>query len=71
MDLYAIIDQVADLLRQRGRLTYRALRVQFALNDEQLAALKDELLFAHPQVAEEEGRGLVWSGASPVPSAEC
>jgi hypothetical protein len=74
MDLYAIIDQVADLLRRRGRLAYRALKVQFELNDEQLAALKDELLFAHPQVAEEEGRGLVWSGKgsleSSVPSLE-
>ena len=29
MDLYAILDQVVDLLRQRQRVTYRALKVQF------------------------------------------
>src|SRR5712692_3342620 len=61
MDFYDILDQVIDLLKQRGRVSYRALKVQFHLDDEALEALKDELLFAHP-VVDEGGRGLVWSG---------
>src|SRR5262249_25129031 len=38
---------------------------QFQLDDEYLADLKAELLFAHPEIVEEEGRGLVWTGATP------
>ena len=46
MDFVAVLDQVIALLRQRGRVTYRTLQLQFTLNDEQLAALKDELLYS-------------------------
>ena len=34
--------------RQRGRLTYRTLTVQFQLDDAALEALKDELIEAQP-----------------------
>jgi hypothetical protein len=61
MDVYEVVDQVATLLRQRGRLTYRSLKLQFELDEETLEAVKDELLFAHP-AADEEGRGIVWTG---------
>jgi len=67
MDLYAILDQVVDLLRQRQRVTYRALRVQFQLEDEALEALKDELLYAHPEVRDDAGRGLIWT-SDPLPT---
>src|SRR5919201_7175569 len=60
MDFYALLDQVVALLRQRQRVTYRALKLQFQLDDETLEALKDELLYAHPQVRETAERGLVW-----------
>ena len=63
MDFYAVLDQAVDLLRQRGRVTYRALKLQFQLDDDQLEALKDELLYAHPQVSDDAGRGLTWTGA--------
>ena len=46
MDFVAIVDQVIALLRQRGRVTYRTLQLQFTLDDEQLAALQDELLYS-------------------------
>ena len=44
MDFLAVADQVIELLRSRGRVSYRALKVQFHLDDEQLDALKEELL---------------------------
>jgi class 3 adenylate cyclase len=74
MDFYAILDQVVALLQRRGRVTYNALRLQFHLDDEQLAVLKDELFYAHPQVVEDAGRGLRWTSdiaaaQTPVPSA--
>src|SRR4029450_9425546 len=62
MDFYAILDQVIALLKQRGRASYRALKVQFQLDDESLEALKEELLYAH-SVRDDQGRGLVWTGA--------
>jgi class 3 adenylate cyclase/energy-coupling factor transporter ATP-binding protein EcfA2 len=63
MDFYEVVDQVVKLLQQRGRLTYRSLKVQFKLDDETCEALKDELLFSHPAV-DQDGRGVVWTGAS-------
>jgi len=62
VDFVAVVDQVITLLRQRGRVTYRTLQLQFTLDDEQLAALKDELLYSQPHVVDEAGRGLVWTG---------
>src|SRR5499426_3872974 len=61
MDFYAILDQVVDLLRQRQRMTYRALKVQFQLDDEALEALKEELLEAQHLAAEESVRTLIES----------
>ena len=62
MDFVAVLDQVIALLRQRGSVTYRTLRLQFTLDDEQLAVLKDELLYSQPHVVDDAGRGLVWTG---------
>src|SRR5262249_17756890 len=43
-------------------VTYRALKRQFALDDDALEDLKAELLYAHPQVRDDAGQGLVWTG---------
>src|SRR5919197_6055233 len=69
MDLYDVLDQIVTLLQRRGRVTYNALKLQFHLDDEQLAILKDELLYAHPQVVDDMGRGLHWTGDSAGPQA--
>jgi hypothetical protein len=47
MDLFAVLDQVIELLRSRGRVSYRALKVQFNLDDEALEAPKAELIEVH------------------------
>jgi hypothetical protein len=60
MTFEEVLDQAIDMLRRRGRLTYRTLRRQFDLDDTTLEDLKEEILFAHPQVVDEQGRGLVW-----------
>src|SRR5262245_39885950 len=68
MDFYAVLDQVLDLLRQRGRVTYRALKRQFDLDDAVLEDLKAEIIEAHRLAIDEEGKVLVWTGdAAPVP----
>ena len=73
MDFYAVLDQVVALLRQRQRVTYRALKVQFQLDDEVLEALRDELIEAQHLAADEAGKVLVWTGDagnSPAPTSE-
>ena len=55
------------MLQRRGRVTYGALKLQFHLDDDQLTILKDDLLYAYAQVVDDEGRGLIWTGA---PSTE-
>jgi hypothetical protein len=67
VDFVTVMEQAIALLRQRGRVTYRTLQLQFTLDDEQLAALKDELLYSQPQVRDDTGRGLIWTDdAGPV-----
>ena len=62
MDLYAVVDQVAALLQKHGRATYRALRLQFKLDDEYLEALKEELIGAREIAVDKDGKMLVWTG---------
>jgi len=61
-----VLSQTMAMLHQHGRVSYRALKRQFAIPDDYLADLTDAILFAYPQVREEEGRGLVWTGDPPL-----
>ena len=47
-------------------MTYRTLQRQFALDDETLSDLKDELLYARPEIHDDAGRGLIWTGAPSI-----
>jgi class 3 adenylate cyclase/tetratricopeptide (TPR) repeat protein len=62
MTFEELLDQAIAMLQRRGRITYRALQRQFALDDDALNDLKDELLYAHPEVHDDAGHGLVWTG---------
>lgn len=64
-----VVDQARTLLQRTGKITYRALKREFDLDDEALADLKDELLFSDLRVKEESGRGLVWVGAALLSSS--
>ena len=48
--------QVHELLQRQGRVSYRAFRLRFQLDDETLAALKDELIYAERVARDEEDR---------------
>src|SRR5262252_9416838 len=56
-----VLTQALALLKRQGRVSYRALKMRFALDDEYLDVLKEELLYVHP-VRDDEGRGLIWTG---------
>jgi class 3 adenylate cyclase/predicted ATPase len=67
MTFEELLDQAIDMLRRRGRVTYRALKLQFHLNDETLDVLKDELIHGQQLAIDEDGRVLVWVGPSVTP----
>jgi class 3 adenylate cyclase/predicted ATPase len=68
MDFYEILDQVIDLLKQRGRASYRALKRQFALDDAYLEDLKVEIIKAQQLAVDQDDEMLIWTGkAEPKP----
>src|SRR4029453_13037626 len=62
MDFYEVLERVLELLQRHRRVSYRALKVQFELDDDRLDLLKEELLYAQYSIADDNGRGLVWTG---------
>jgi class 3 adenylate cyclase len=67
-----ILAQVLELLQRERRLSYRALKVRFALDDDHLEALKDEIIEAKQLAVDEKDRVLVWTGdpaSAPPPAA--
>src|SRR5256885_16324560 len=57
-----ILEQVITLLKRQGRVSYRALKMRFNLDDEYLDVLKEELIDAQRVATDEDGRILVWVG---------
>jgi class 3 adenylate cyclase/tetratricopeptide (TPR) repeat protein len=58
-----VLAQVKTLLQQEQRVSYRGLKRRFALDDEYLEDLKEELIGAKHLAIDEDGRFLVWTGA--------
>jgi hypothetical protein len=70
MKFSEMVDQASEFLRRRERVSYRALKREFDLDDESLEDLKVELIDARRLAVDEDGKVLVWAGAAPVPSSE-
>jgi class 3 adenylate cyclase len=69
MDFYEVLDGVLELLRRRGRVTYRALKAQFQLDNEQMETLKEEILYAHESAVQADDRGFTWTGETELTPA--
>ena len=67
MTFKEVLTQVMEWLQQDKRLSYRALKRQFALDDDYLDDLKTELIEVRRVAVEEDGRVLVWMGRADVP----
>jgi class 3 adenylate cyclase len=65
-----LLVQVRELLQSKGRMTYRALKRRFDLDDEYLEDLKAELIEAERVATDEDGKVLVWIGAPLVQGSE-
>jgi class 3 adenylate cyclase/tetratricopeptide (TPR) repeat protein len=62
MDFYEVLDQIIALLRQRGRVSYQALKRQFDVDDAYLEDLKVELIEVQELARDHDGKMLVWFG---------
>jgi class 3 adenylate cyclase len=68
MDFLVVIDHAIELLRSRGRVSYRVLKLQLQLDNDAIEALKDELIYAQHVAADEDDRVLVWTGGGGTPA---
>jgi hypothetical protein len=69
MTFLEVLKHVQELVQSQGRISYRALQRQFELDDDYLEDIKEELLFSHSEIADEDGRGLVWVGEGSLESS--
>src|SRR5438128_1287371 len=64
-----VLAQVLELLQHEGRVSYRALKRRFALDDEYLEDLKAEIIDAKHLAADEDGKVLVWTSKGSLESS--
>src|SRR6266704_1459923 len=72
-----VLSQTIAMLQQHGRVSYRALKRQFAIDDAFLEDLKSELVEVQQRAVDQDGTMLVWTGdtgaaasmPAPAPSA--
>jgi hypothetical protein len=57
-----VLAQVIALLQREGRVSYRALKRRFDLDDEYVEDLKTEIVDAKRLAVDEDGKVLVWLG---------
>jgi tetratricopeptide (TPR) repeat protein len=71
MSFDEVLARVLDLLQRQGRVSYRALKRRFDLDDDYLEDLKAEIIKAQRLAIDEDGEVLVWVGAedaTPAPA---
>ncbi len=69
MTFNEVLSQTIAMLQQHGRVSYRALKRQFEIDDTYLADLTYELIEIHQVAADQDGKMLIWAGdvASALP----
>ena len=75
MTFEEVLNQAIAMLQRQGRVSYRALKRQFGLDDDYLADLKAEIIVVHQVAVDQDGTMLVWTGSAraapstPLPAA--
>jgi hypothetical protein len=62
MKFSEVVAQTLAWLQRDGRVSYRALRLEFDLTEDVLDALKEELIEARELALDKDGKMLVWAG---------
>ena len=70
MTFEEVLAQVLAVLQREARVSYRALRRRFNLDEEYLEDIKVELIHAKQVARDEEGVVLVWAGTSGAPPTQ-
>ena len=63
MKFSEVVAQTLAWLQREGRVSYRALRLEFGLTDDVLDALKEELIDVKELAVDKDGKILVWKGS--------
>jgi class 3 adenylate cyclase len=66
MTFNEVLSQTIVMLQQHGRVSYRALKRQFAMDDLFLEDLKYELIAVQQRAVDQDGAVLVWTGETGV-----
>ncbi|HEY7494913.1 MAG TPA: adenylate/guanylate cyclase domain-containing protein [Candidatus Tectomicrobia bacterium] len=64
MTFEELVDQAIAMLERRGRVTYRALKRQFQLDEDALEDVTAEIIKARRLAVDEDGEVLVWIGTA-------
>jgi class 3 adenylate cyclase len=73
MGFFEILNHIIELLRREGRVSYRALKREFQLDDAFLEDVKEELIEVKGVAVDRDGRMLVWNGeteATPISASQ-
>ena len=62
MKFSEVVEQVLVMLQRQGRISYRALKREFDLDNEYIEDLKEEIIKAKRLATDEDGAVLVWAG---------
>ena len=62
MTFEEVLAQIIEVLQRDKRISYRALKRRFALDDAYLDDLKEEIIYAKHLALDEDSRVLVWTG---------
>ncbi len=65
LDFEELFQQVVDLLKAERRVSYRALKKRFAISDDDLEAIRDELIEAKRLAVDENDKVIVWTAGRP------
>jgi TOMM system kinase/cyclase fusion protein len=66
MTFEEVLNQALAMLQRQGRVSYRALKRQFGLDDAYLEDLKAEIIEVHQLAVDRDGTMLVWTGDAGV-----
>src|SRR5215472_8966834 len=69
MTFEEILDRILDRLQRRGRVSYRALKRQFELDDAYLDDLKAEIIEVLQAAVDQDNTMLVWTRSPDTPLA--
>src|SRR6266446_2252729 len=67
MTFEEVLAQIIEVLQRDKRISYRALKRRFALDDVYLDDLKEEIIYAKRLALDEDSRVLVWTGDAEAP----